>query len=107
MPPVTPDPAVGQIYAVRGTPAFLKISFALFLAGFSTFSLLYCVQPLLPLFASDYGVGPAQSALALSLTTGALAFAVVAAAAVAEGLERRSLMFASMAAARVRTAFRR
>jgi YNFM family putative membrane transporter len=34
---------------------FARISFALFLAGFSTFSLLYCVQPLLPEFARDFG----------------------------------------------------
>ena len=87
------------VYAARGSPAFLKISFALFLAGFSTFSLLYCVQPMLPLFARDFHISPAQSSLALSMTTGLLAVAVVAAAAVAEGLERRSLMFAAMASA--------
>ena len=100
MPATAPEQPV---YATRGTPAFLKISFALFLAGFSTFSLLYCVQPLLPLFAADFSVGPAESSLALSMTTGVLALAVVGAAVVAEGFQRRSLMFASMAAAAVLT----
>jgi YNFM family putative membrane transporter len=54
MPPAPEHPAkAAPVYAVRGSTAFLKISFALFLAGFSTFSLLYCIQPLLPLFARD------------------------------------------------------
>ena len=34
-----------------GTPAFRRINLAMFAAGFSTFALLYSVQPLLPLFA--------------------------------------------------------
>ncbi|MEK9308794.1 MFS transporter, partial [Escherichia coli] len=36
--------------------AYKRIAFALFLAGFSTFSLLYCVQPLLPAFAREFNV---------------------------------------------------
>ena len=48
-----------------GSADFRRISIALFLAGFSTFSLLYCVQPLLPVFASEFHVGAAQSSLAL------------------------------------------
>lgn len=32
----------------QGTPAFRRTAAALFLAGFSTFGLLYTVQPLLP-----------------------------------------------------------
>lgn len=32
----------------QGTPAFRRTALALFLAGFSTFGLLYTVQPLLP-----------------------------------------------------------
>lgn len=43
----------------RGTSAYRRISIALFLAGFATFSLLYCVQPLLPDLARDFHVGAA------------------------------------------------
>ena len=75
------------------------MSAALFLAGFATFSLLYCVQPLLPELAQDFAVSPAQSALALSMSTGALAVSIVLAGALSEGLGRRSLMFTSMALA--------
>src|SRR5690554_1342619 len=36
----------------RGTPGYRNATLALFCAGFATFALLYCVQPLLPLLAS-------------------------------------------------------
>ena len=85
----------------RGSPAYRRISLALFLAGFATFSLLYCVQPLLPAFVAHFGVTPAASALSLSLTTGCLAVAIVLAGALSEGLGRRGLMFVSMLLAAV------
>lgn len=85
----------------RGTPAYARVGFALFLAGFSTFALLYCVQPLLPEFARHYRVSPGESSLALSLTTGFLALAILLAGALSQGLPRRGLMFGSMAAAAV------
>ena len=80
----------------RGTPAYWRVSLALFLVGFATFSLLYCVQPLLPEFAATFQVSPAQSALALSLTTASLAISIVVAGALSEGLGRRWLIFASL-----------
>ena len=43
---------------MRGHPGYLRANLALFAAGFSTFSLLYCVQPLLPLFAQVGGDWP-------------------------------------------------
>jgi YNFM family putative membrane transporter len=79
-----------------GTAEFRRMSLGLFLGGFSTFSLLYCVQPLLPEFVSTFHVRPAESALALSLTTGMLALAIMAAGAFSQALGRRGLMFASM-----------
>ena len=84
-----------------GSPAFLNVSGALFLAGFSTFSLLYCVQPLLPAFAKAFAVGPAASSLALSLTTGFLAIAIFGMGALSQRFARRDLMFGSMLAAAV------
>ena len=87
----------------RGSPAYRRISIALFLAGFATFSLLYCVQPLLPAFTQEFGVSPATSSLALSLTTGFLALAILCASALSEALGRRGLMFGSMCGAAVLT----
>ena len=79
-----------------GTAEFRRMRLALFLGGFSTFSLLYCVQPLLPEFVATFHVSPAESALALSLSTGMLAVAIMAAATFSQALGRRGLMFASM-----------
>ena len=87
----------------RGATAFKRASFALFLAGFSTFSLLYCVQPLLPVFAQDFHVSPAQSALTMSLATALLAVAILCAAVLSEGFGRRNVMFASMMAGALMT----
>ncbi|MDK4740793.1 MFS transporter [Rhizobium sp. CNPSo 3464] len=83
-------------FLTRGTPAFKRATIGLFLSGFATFSLLYCVQPLMPIFSEDFGVTPAASSLSLSLSTGFLAFAIFCAAAVSENLGRRSLMFFSL-----------
>jgi len=83
-------------FLLRGTSSYRRASLALFLSGFATFSLLYCVQPLMPIFAADFGVSPAASSLSLSLSTGFLAFAIFCAAAVSESFGRRSLMFASL-----------
>lgn len=92
-------PAASPCWTRRGTPAYRRISLALFLAGFATFSLLYGVQPLLPAMAAHFAVSPAQSSLALSLSTGCLALAILGAGAVSASMQRRPLMFASMCAA--------
>ena len=55
-----------------GTPAFRRVTLALTAAGFSTFAVLYCVQPLLPVFTAKFRVSPTESSLALSLSTGML-----------------------------------
>ncbi len=85
----------------RGSAAYRRANLALFLAGCSTFSLLYCVQPLLPEFARDFGLSPASSSLALSLSTAALAVAIFAVGALSQQVARRRLMFASMVLAAV------
>ena len=54
-----------------GTPAFRRTNLAMFAAGFSTFALLYSVQPLLPLFAAEFELSATASSLAMSVTTGA------------------------------------
>ena len=89
------------VWTERGSPAYRRISLALFLVGFATFSLVYCVQPLLPNFAESFGVSVAQSSLALSVTTGTLAFSIMAASVVSEGLGRRAVMFAATSSAAI------
>ncbi|HTV78407.1 MAG TPA: MFS transporter [Steroidobacteraceae bacterium] len=84
---------------VRGTPAYRRMSVALLVAGFATFALMYDVQPLLPLFAAQFGVNAATSSLAVSLTTGTMALAFIPAAVVSDRIGRRSVMVASLFAA--------
>ncbi|KFC62958.1 Inner membrane transport protein YnfM [Massilia sp. LC238] len=64
--------------------------------GFSVFALLYCVQPLMPLLAQDFSLTPAQSSLALSVSTATLAVALLLSGSVAERIGRKQLMVASM-----------
>ncbi|WP_299534646.1 MFS transporter [uncultured Herbaspirillum sp.] len=85
--------------AVRGSAAYRNIVLALFCSGFATFSLLYCVQPLLPAFAREFRIGAASASLALSLSTGFLALAILLAGMVSERYGRKELMFASLATA--------
>jgi MFS transporter, YNFM family, putative membrane transport protein len=80
----------------HGTPEFRRITLALFAAGFATFALLYCVQPLMPVFAQTFNVGATESSLPLSLTTGLLAPAMMAAGAYSEARGRKRIMVASL-----------
>ena len=79
-----------------GTPRYRKLSLALVIAGFSTFSLLYCVQSLLPIFARDFKVSAAEASLAVSLATGALAVALLLASVISDRIGRRQMMAGSL-----------
>lgn len=83
-------------YLERGSRAYWHASIALLFAGYATFSLLYCVQPLLPEFTRTFGVSPAQSALSVSVATAALAIAIFVAGFVSEGWSRHKLMTLSL-----------
>ncbi|UXN69853.1 MFS transporter [Devosia neptuniae] len=76
----------------RGTPAFIRANIAFFLAAFATFASLYSVQPLLPIFAEQFGLDAGASSLALSATTATLAIALLLASWVSDRLGRRTLM---------------
>lgn len=80
----------------RGTPAFRNTTIALFAAGFVTFGLLYCVQPLLPEIGRAFGKDAAGASLALSSTTGVMAFAMLGVGALADTRSRKPLMVTSL-----------
>ena len=82
-----------------GTPAYRRLTLAMLFAGFSTFSLLYSVQPLLPLFAAQFGLTAEGASLAVSLATGPLAIGILFAGFVSDRVGRRPLMIAAMFAA--------
>jgi YNFM family putative membrane transporter len=87
----------------RGTPAFRRTNLALFAAGFSTFALLYDVQPLMPLYSDEFGLSAAAASLSLSVTTGFLAVAMLVASSLSDALGRKPVMVASLLASAVLT----
>ena len=88
---------------VRGTPAFRRLNLALFAAGFSTFAILYCVQPLLPEFSREFHITAAVSSLSLSLSTGLLAIAMLLAGSLSEVWGRKPVMIASLLSSAILT----
>jgi YNFM family putative membrane transporter len=86
-----------------GEPAFRATRLALFDGGFSTFWLLYWVQPLMPMLAHDFGLSPASSSAALSFATGAMALALLPASLLADRYGRRTLMCGGLLAAALLT----
>lgn len=73
----------------------------MFLAGFSTFALVYNVQPLLPVFSREFGISAAQSSLSVSLPTAFLAAGLLIAGSLSEVWGRKPIMVASLLAASV------
>jgi YNFM family putative membrane transporter len=86
-----------------GSPAFKRINRAMVFGGFSTFALLYCVQPLMPLLADQFILTPAQSSLVLSVSTAALALSLVLSSVVSDRIGRKPLMAGAMLAGAVLT----
>jgi len=87
----------------KGTKAFHKANWALFLAGFITFANLYITQPLLPTFAAEFHVSPAVASLSLSVTTFALSISMIIVGSLSEAWGRKSLMTISIFAASILT----
>ena len=95
-------PAGDQPRIARGA-RFWRVNFALFLGSFATFALLYCVQPLMPLFARAFSISPAAASLSLSAATGVLAVAMIFAGMLSDVFGRKAIMTASLAAAAAAT----
>lgn len=83
-------------YIEKGTAEFRRTTLALFAAGFSTFALLYCVQPLMPEFSREFHVSAAESSLTISLTTGLLAISMLAAGSISEAWGRKPIMVVAL-----------
>jgi YNFM family putative membrane transporter len=88
---------------VKGSAAYRRLTLAMLFAGFSTFSLLYSVQPLLPEFARDFHLSAEAASLAVSLATGPLAVAILFAGLISDRIGRRPIMVWAMYGAGVLT----
>jgi YNFM family putative membrane transporter len=87
----------------RHSPAFWRAAIGVATGGFSIFSLLYCAQPLLPVFAVDFHISPAQSALAISLPSMLTAFSMMISASLSEVIGRRIIMIGALVGASTAT----
>lgn len=85
-----------QGYLERGSKEYRKGSLALFAAGVATFSVLYCVQPLFPIYSEEFGLSPAAASLSLSISTVLLAVSLPVAGFVSDRIGRKTLMAASL-----------
>lgn len=72
------------------------IAFAVFLAGVSTFSLLYYLQPLLPLLAKDFHLSIAESGLSMSFTTIGMAVGLFVGMFSADRVGRKKVIVGSL-----------
>lgn len=79
-----------------GSPRYRKANLALFCAGFITFVTLYDVQPLLPLFAREFGISPAISSLPLSISTATLAIGMLFSGLTSDSTGRKPLMVVAL-----------
>jgi MFS transporter, YNFM family, putative membrane transport protein len=89
------------MYIKQGTRSFRKANLALFAGGFNTFAILYCLQPLMPEFTNDFGVSPAMASLSLSVTTIAMAIAMLIVGALSDAQGRKSVMALSLLGASI------
>lgn len=85
----------------RGTREYRAVTLALFAAGLTTFVSMYSAQALLPALTGEFGVPPAVAALAVSVTTGMVALAIIPASVLSERFGRTRVMVASAAVSSV------
>ncbi len=100
---VPPDARKHETPASPGCPRYRRANRALFIAGFASFALLYCVQPLLPVFSQAFGQSAASSSLILSITTFSMALGLLVTGPLSDAVGRRPVMCSGLAIASLAT----
>ena len=81
-----------QPYIEYGTTLFKSVLFCLFLAGFSIFSSLYCIQPLMPILAQFFKVTATHSSFPLAVSTISLALGLLITGFISDRFGRKPIM---------------
>ncbi|WP_156343148.1 MFS transporter [Pseudomonas sp. NBRC 111134] len=87
----------------RGTPQFMRTCLALLAGGFSSFALLYCVQPMMPAISIAFEVDATQSSLILSISTIFLALGLFFTGPLSDSWGRKNVMVIALFAASLLT----
>lgn len=82
-------------YIQKGTGQFWRAISALFLGTLASFGIIYCTQPLIPVFSREFHLTPATASLAMSFTSGGMAISMFAIACMADYLNRKFTMVIS------------
>lgn len=90
-------------YIKKGSTRYWRGISALFLGSFVTFALLYCTQPLIPVFSEQFKLTPAYSSLSISLTTGFLAIFMLIMSWLSDARGRKLIMTISLLSSAVLT----
>jgi YNFM family putative membrane transporter len=83
-------------YIEKGSADFRRVNIGLFFGGLVTFAVLYCTQPLLPLYTREFHVTPTLASLVISVTTALLAVMMTFAASLSNAWGRKGIMVCSL-----------
>ena len=81
------------------TPVYYRALVALFIGGVVAFGLEYCVQPIIPILAEEFGLSPTRASLAVTFGTGGMALAMIAIGMYAKRMRRRYTMYTALVGA--------
>lgn len=83
-------------YIQKGSGRYWRGIAALFFGSFVTFALLYCTQPLIPVFSEEFALNPAYASLSISLTTACLAIFMLMMSWLSDARGRKLIMTVSL-----------
>lgn len=86
-------------YIQKGTREYWRAIVMLFFGSVAAFGAEYCLQPVIPVLAADFGLTPAMASLAMSVGTGGMAAAMLFIASFAGRLERKITMTVALSVA--------
>jgi len=83
-------------YIQKDSVTYWQAILALFLGSFVTFALLYCTQPLIPVFSKEFQITPASASLSVSFATGCLAIFMLLMSWLSDAKGRKIIMTVSL-----------
>ncbi|WP_260851518.1 MFS transporter [Denitromonas ohlonensis] len=102
MPPSNhADTSSSDGFLHAGTRPYRLANLAMFLGGFACFAMLYGTQPLLPLLSQVFATSATEVSLSVSVSTGALALALIPASLLSDRFGRGTMMTLSLVLAAV------